>query len=58
MKKRYVQPLAAIEADVDYEMICESEGVYADDKGIGYGGVDGDGQKDPDARQLNLWEEE
>lgn len=58
MKKVYIQPQATMAENVDDVMLCSSNGVYADDLGIVYGGVDEDGQKDPDARQQDLWEDE
>ena len=38
-------------------MICSSPGV-ASDTGIGYGGVDEEGVKDPASRRYDVWGEE
>ena len=37
-------------------IICGSKDINADDKDIGYGGVDEEGSKDPDSRRVDMWE--
>ena len=39
-------------------IICASQGVTSSDKGIGYGGVNEDGDLDPAARRYDVWEGE
>ncbi len=53
MKRRhYIKPAIDLEAmEEEQELLAVSSPV-----GIGYGGVDADGSKDPDAREYD-WEE-
>ena len=56
MKKTYLQPSIEM-ANMETEaMIC---GSVTSDKGIGYGGVDEEGTKDPASRrQFDVWADE
>ena len=36
----------------------EVSGVFGPDQGIGYGGVDEEGTKDPAAKSFSVWDEE
>ena len=57
MKKTYLQPWAN-EKDMEQIIMICSSGVTSG-KGIGYGGVDEEGEKDPAARNYGgMWEEE
>ncbi|MCR4809312.1 MAG: hypothetical protein K5896_05585 [Prevotella sp.] len=57
MKKKYLQPWTVVIKLKHATMLCASKGVTSD-KGIGYGGVDEEGEKDPEARRRrNVWEE-
>lgn len=56
MKKTYMQPQIE-EAIAETEaFICGSQGVYGN--GIGYGGVDSSGGKDPESRHAILWDDD
>lgn len=57
MKKTYLQPSAEMDYMETESMICSSPGV-ASDTGIGYGGVDEEGVKDPASRRYDVWGEE
>lgn len=57
MKKKYLQPWTVVIKLKHATMLCASKGVTSD-KGIGYGGVDEEGEKNPEARRRrNVWEE-
>ena len=59
MKKTYTIPATYV-AEMKIGTILMASGV-ASNKGIGYGGVDNEGSKDPESRQLrnpDEWEEE
>ena len=57
-KKEYVAPILETDGMEQTGMLCGSQEVNSD-LGIGYGGVDGVGEKAPDARwHSNLWDEE
>ena len=57
MKKTYLQPSAEMDSIGTESMICNS---VTSDNGIGYGGVDEDGTKEPASRRYrnNVWEEQ
>ena len=58
MKKTYLQPLTEVVKMETVSFICGSQDVKSNN-GIGYGGVDDDGEKDPSARRRNnVWDEE
>lgn len=55
-----MQPLTAVALIDEATVVCASPGVGSD-KGIGYGGVDNDGTKDPASRRWHHhreWEDE
>ncbi len=55
MKKTYIQPqLRSNEVEIDSLM----EGSVVGNNGIGNGGVDATGEKDPDANYYNIWDED
>ena len=57
MKKRYLQPSLAIHKMGTW-VILTGSGVTSG-KGIGYGGVDENGTKDPSSRRsMDLWDDE
>lgn len=57
MKKVYMAPVTKMVA-VGTEMLLAGSGVQSDN-GIGYGGVDADGSKEPSARRRSdVWDEE
>ena len=57
MKKTYLQPWA-IAAETEYTTLICTSGVTTDN-GIGYGGVDEEGDHDPAARRRRVvWDEE
>lgn len=58
MKKKYIQPsIKSVEIKMT-KMVCGSQDISSD-KGIGYGGVDDEGNKDPASRRhRDVWEEE
>ena len=57
MKKQYIAPLMELDREEEQQMLCSSP--INSDLGIGYGGVDEEGVKDPDARgHSSLWDEE
>ena len=59
MKKKYLQPLAVVTEIETMSMTCTSNGVTSPDKGIGYGGVDEEGEKDPSSRRRrDVWDDE
>ena len=57
MKKTYFSPETTVVSMAMAQMVCQS-GVTS--KGIGYGGVDEDGTKDPAARRRrrDAWDDE
>ena len=56
MKKTYIAPVITREVALKaHAMLCGS-GVTGD--GIGYGGVDTGGTKDPSAREGDFWDDE
>ena len=59
MKKTYLQPWAVVAEMEQATMICTSKGVTSDN-GIGYGGVDEEGEEDPAARRRrrDVWDDE
>ena len=58
MKKTYLKPLTEVVIMGKQTIICASDGVTSG-KGIGYGGVDEDGEKDPSARRRrDVWDDE
>ena len=58
MKKTYLQPLTMVVMMGTQTIVCASKGVTSG-KGIGYGGVDEDGEKDPSARRRrDVWDDE
>ena len=57
MKKIYLQPSVKM-AKTEIELILDGSGVMSD-KGIGYGGADTNGSKDPASRQRHsVWDDE
>lgn len=58
MKKTYIEPSVEMDGMEAEIFICASQGVTST-VGIGYGGVDEDGDLDPASRRQNgLWEDE
>ncbi len=58
MKKTYLQPLTKVVMMGTQTIVCASKGVTSG-KGIGYGGVDEEGEKDPASRRRrNVWDDE
>ena len=61
MKKEYIQPESTFETLMQVCSLCEGsdpvtgEGGGVD--GLGGGGVDEEGEKDPDAKERNAWED-
>ena len=58
MKKVYIIPTISFVSYQVEAIMQEVSGVFGPDQGIGYGGVDTEGSKDPDARYYDLDEEE
>lgn len=56
MRKTYMVPQIEVAIAEAETFICGSQGVYGN--GIGYGGVDSGGGKDPESRQAILWDED
>lgn len=58
MKKTYMKPVIDIDGMEAETIICASQGVTSGN-GIGYGGVDENGSKDPASRrEFSVWDEE
>ncbi len=59
MKKTYLKPTTEVVKLGTTMMVCTSDGVTSE-KGIGYGGVDEEGQKDPASRRRrrDAWDDE
>jgi len=57
MKKTYLQPSVEMSNMETEQMICDS---VTSNNGIGYGGVDENGMKDPASRRYrnDVWEDE
>ena len=57
MKKQYIAPMIETDRDEEQQMLCSSP--ISSDLGIGYGGVDEEGELDPDARgyTFDVWED-
>ena len=59
MKKTYLKPLTEVVRIGTTMMVCASDGVTSPGKGIGYGGVDEKGEKDPASRRRrDVWDDE
>lgn len=56
MKKAYIQPKVDVYI-LNSEMMMAGSGVKGD-IGIGWGGVDEEGTKDPDANEVSIWDSE
>ena len=57
MKKEYQAPQIAL-LECWGEPLMEGSGVESPDKGIGYGGVDDNGECDPESRQSwDIWDD-
>ena len=59
MKKTYIIPNTSINLALAEQMLAESTGVISNN-GIGYGGVDTDGDQDPSVKESDwgIWGEE
>ena len=57
MKKNYIAPMMSTDDLLLGTIIAQSPGVTAPGQGIGYGGIDTDGSKDPSAKSRNEWED-
>lgn len=58
MKKTYMPPLVVMVQTEMSRIICGSDDIRSD-KGIGYGGVDEEGELDPAARPYHtIWDDE
>lgn len=57
MRKTYVEPSAEVTYMEMAMMVCGSKDITSD-KGIDYGGVDEEGEKDPASRRHDVWEDE
>ncbi len=55
MKKTYIQP--AVKTSASYSESPLLAGSVTGDNGTGYGGVDENGEKDPDANYDNIWDD-
>ena len=61
MKKTYIIPLVALhEYEVEKPVAASGVTTHQDDIDIDYGGVDQNGEKDPESRRQNpaVWEDE
>lgn len=59
MKKRYISPALKLKAIDSEDILQTSNGVTDQGDGIGSGGIDEGGEKDPDAKPtFDLWEDE
>jgi len=58
MKKQYIQPQAHLTEMKPVKIICLSSGVNNRERGIGYGGIDEEGEKEPAARRRNIWDDD
>lgn len=59
MKKVYIIPtIAFVSYQVEGIMQETISGNYGSSESIGYGGSDGDGSGDPDAKSFSVWDEE
>ena len=61
MKKNYIAPNTEITEIELQQLIANSPGVTAEEKGIGYGGVDEDGEMNPSSRRRrrrDVWDDE
>jgi len=60
MKKNYIAPNVEI-TEIELQQLIAVSGVSSEGKGIGYGGVDEEGTKDPAARRRrrkDVWDDE
>lgn len=61
MRKTYTTPLTEIIV-LEVHPFLDASGVSSPDQGIGYGGVDEDGERDPESRVLyekyHAWDDE
>ncbi|MBQ5981960.1 MAG: hypothetical protein IJL54_07335 [Prevotella sp.] len=58
MKKVYIIPTITFVSYQVEAIMQEVSGVFGPDQGIGYGGVDEEGTKDPAAKSFSVWDEE
>ena len=57
MNKIYAHPQAVI-TDIEVREFLMASGVSNPERGIDYGGVDEEGEKDPASRRYDVWENE
>ena len=57
MKKVYIIPSITFVSYQVEAIMQDGSGVTAPDQGIGYGGVDEDGSKDPAVKSFSVWDE-
>ena len=56
MKKTYIAPNIVV-MEIESEKFLAARGVYSNDTGIGYGGVDTEGSKDAEAKPIgSCWD--
>ena len=55
--KKYIKPeMTIIEVSTNASLLAASTGVGSDDKGIGFGGTDYEGNLEPESRKTeNIW---
>lgn len=59
MKKTFLTPETETTCDAMMELLSSSPAVTSDDIGIGYGGIDREGEKDPASRRRHSqWSDE
>jgi hypothetical protein len=57
MKKVYIIPGIKFISYQGEAIMQNGSGVFGPDQGIGYGGVDEDGSKDPAVKSFSVWDE-
>lgn len=59
MKKKYIAPQTSVALVQPHALLSNSRSVWSDTTGLGYGGVDTSGGKDPSSRYHNsLWDDD
>ncbi len=56
MKKRYETATAVCEQMINICTVCQRSPSVTGNNGIDYGGIDNEGEKDPDAKERDGWE--
>ena len=57
MKKTYTKPVVETMSVSTMAMLSDSNAINSNLPQVKYGGVDGDGELDPESRSTNVWDD-